>query len=32
MRQKNPGWFEDCLAQGKETDLAILSTTSGTTG
>ena len=30
--QGNPGWFEERLAQGKETDLAILSTTSGTTG
>ncbi len=30
--QANPGWFEERLAQGKETDLAILSTTSGTTG
>jgi len=30
--QENPGWFEERVAQGKETDLAILSTTSGTTG
>jgi long-chain acyl-CoA synthetase len=29
---EHPGWFEDCLAQGKASDLAILSTTSGTTG
>jgi long-chain acyl-CoA synthetase len=29
---EHPGWFEDCLAQGKGSDLAILSTTSGTTG
>ena len=27
-----PNWFEQSVAQGKETDLAILSTTSGTTG
>ncbi len=30
--QENPGWFEARLAQGKGSDLAILSTTSGTTG
>ena len=28
----HPGWFEERLAQGKGSDLAILSTTSGTTG
>jgi len=32
FEQENPGWFEEHIAQGKETDLAILSTTSGTTG
>jgi long-chain acyl-CoA synthetase len=30
--QENPGWFEEHLAQGKDSDVAILSTTSGTTG
>jgi len=30
--RENPGWFESRLAQGKSSDLAILSTTSGTTG
>ncbi len=30
--QENPGWFEEQLASGKESDIAILSTTSGTTG
>jgi len=30
--QEHPGWFEERLAQGKGSDLAILSTTSGTTG
>jgi long-chain acyl-CoA synthetase len=30
--QENPGWFEQRLAEGKSSDLAILSTTSGTTG
>lgn len=30
--RENPGWFETRLAQGKGSDLAILSTTSGTTG
>jgi long-chain acyl-CoA synthetase len=30
--KEHPGWFEERLAQGKESDLAILSTTSGTTG
>ena len=29
---KNPGWFEERIEQGKGSDLAILSTTSGTTG
>ena len=29
---EHPGWFEERVAQGKESDLAILSTTSGTTG
>lgn len=28
----HPGWFEDRVGQGKGSDLAILSTTSGTTG
>lgn len=28
----HPGWFEASVAQGKRADLAILSTTSGTTG
>ena len=32
FEQENPGWFEERLAQGKDSDLAILSTTSGTTG
>ncbi len=30
--QKNPGWFEIRIEQGNASDLAILSTTSGTTG
>lgn len=30
--QEHSGWFEQRLAQGKTSDLAILSTTSGTTG
>lgn len=30
--QEHPGWFEEHVALGKENDLAILSTTSGTTG
>lgn len=30
--REHPGWFEEHLAQGKASDLAILSTTSGTTG
>ncbi len=30
--REHPGWFEARLAQGKSSDLAILSTTSGTTG
>lgn len=30
--QENPAWFEARVAQGKGSDLAILSTTSGTTG
>jgi len=30
--KENPGWFEKKLAEGKSSDLAILSTTSGTTG
>ena len=30
--QQNPGWFEQRVAEGTENDLAILSTTSGTTG
>jgi len=30
--QEHPGWFEENLANGKASDLAILSTTSGTTG
>ena len=30
--KEKPGWFEERLAQGKSADLAILSTTSGTTG
>ncbi|MFQ5578857.1 MAG: AMP-binding protein, partial [Anaerolineae bacterium] len=29
---EHPGWFEDSVARGKGSDLAILSTTSGTTG
>ena len=29
---ENPGWWEKRVAEGKESDLAILSTTSGTTG
>lgn len=29
---ENPGWWEERVAEGKEGDLAILSTTSGTTG
>ncbi len=31
FEEKHPGWFEERLAQGKAEDLAILSTTSGTT-
>ncbi len=31
FEEKHPGWFEERLAQGRATDLAILSTTSGTT-
>jgi long-chain acyl-CoA synthetase len=30
--QDQPGWFEQRLAEGKSSDIAILSTTSGTTG
>jgi long-chain acyl-CoA synthetase len=30
--QDHPGWFEQSVAQGKGSDLAILATTSGTTG
>ena len=30
--QEHPGWYEQRVAQGKGSDLAILSTTSGTTG
>ncbi|NOY98752.1 MAG: long-chain fatty acid--CoA ligase, partial [Chloroflexi bacterium] len=30
--KEHPGWFEERVAQGKSSDLAILSTTSGTTG
>ena len=30
--KEHPGWFEKRLAEGKGSDLAILSTTSGTTG
>lgn len=30
--EDHPGWFEQSVAQGKGSDLAILSTTSGTTG
>ncbi len=29
---EHPGWFDERVAMGKESDLAILSTTSGTTG
>jgi len=32
FEQKKPGWFEKRVGDGKESDLAILSTTSGTTG
>lgn len=32
FEQENPGWFEKSVAQGKADDVAILSTTSGTTG
>ncbi len=32
FEKKNPGWFEQRVREGKETDIAILSTTSGTTG
>ena len=32
FEQENPGWIEKRIAEGKESDLAILSTTSGTTG
>ncbi|GAB4537636.1 MAG: long-chain fatty acid--CoA ligase [Anaerolineales bacterium] len=30
--EQHPGWWDEKLAQGKSNDLAILSTTSGTTG
>lgn len=30
--QEHPGWFDQRVAQGQSSDLAILSTTSGTTG
>ncbi len=30
--REHPGWFEQRLAQGRASDIAILSTTSGTTG
>ncbi len=30
--KENPGWFETQVAQGRGSDIAILSTTSGTTG
>ncbi len=32
FEQQNPGWFEESVARGKGSDIAILSTTSGTTG
>jgi long-chain acyl-CoA synthetase len=32
FEQENPGWFDDHVSKGKGSDLAILSTTSGTTG
>ncbi|MDJ0752376.1 MAG: long-chain fatty acid--CoA ligase [Ardenticatenaceae bacterium] len=32
FEQQNPGWFEKSVARGKGDDIAILSTTSGTTG
>ena len=32
FEQKKPGWFEKQIENGKSSDLAILSTTSGTTG
>ncbi len=32
FEQKNPGWFEESVAKGRGEDIAILSTTSGTTG
>lgn len=32
FEQENPGWFEETVAKGKADDVAILSTTSGTTG
>ncbi|MGD2156381.1 MAG: long-chain fatty acid--CoA ligase [Anaerolineales bacterium] len=32
FEEENPGWFEQRVAQGKGSDIAILSTTSGTTG
>lgn len=32
FEQENPGWFEQQVAQGRGSDVAILSTTSGTTG
>jgi len=32
FEQENPGWFEASVQRGKEDDVAILSTTSGTTG
>ncbi|MCA9932641.1 MAG: long-chain fatty acid--CoA ligase [Ardenticatenaceae bacterium] len=32
FEQENPGWFEESVQRGKADDIAILSTTSGTTG
>ena len=32
FEKENPNWFDDSVATGKESDVAILSTTSGTTG
>ncbi|MFQ5614514.1 MAG: long-chain fatty acid--CoA ligase [Anaerolineae bacterium] len=32
FEREHPGWFEESVARGKGSDLAILSTTSGTTG
>jgi len=32
FEKEHPGWFEESVARGKGSDLAILSTTSGTTG